>query len=397
MVCVSAGGCRDLGMWFRMLKKINKLFSLRNRKKRCGLSGNPAAPPMNPIQNMLDIGPDQVLTILDTLPGFVSIHSPVSHKVFYANSRFIEDIGDPTGKTCHELHAGSAVPCEDCKSKHVLDNGRPQYWEAQYPNGRFYRVWGIPFHMNGRQELILRLGVDITEQKEYEKQIMQYQQRLRLMTSEIAQIEERERKIFAHELHENIGQVLAGAKLELHRVQQFPGKASENSLKIVNNYLEQAINGIREVSYSLSPIILYNFGLESAIEQLTQEAEEKFGYSCTFTHDNSARHLPPDISIFIFRAINDLLLNVYKPGNPRNVAIKSEQIQDEICITLTGRDGRASLSDVRKSRTGEMCLFSIQEKIELIGGNLEVKSGINDNIFVKICMPFGQMTGKTEI
>ena len=113
-------------------------------------------------------------SLLDMLPATFCLVAP-DLTVPFANLLFRERFGDPQGRTCHELIHGRPTPCEECNLKEILATQKPVEWERSSPEGRTYHIYNYPFADIDGSPMILKLGIDITERKALEAQLLQAQ------------------------------------------------------------------------------------------------------------------------------------------------------------------------------------------------------------------------------
>jgi PAS domain S-box-containing protein len=113
-------------------------------------------------------------SLLHLLPATVCIVAP-DFSVPFANRLFRESFGDPQGRTCHELIHGRPTPCDDCNIREVLETQKPAEWERTIPEGRTHQVYNYPFADIDGSPMVLKLGLDITERKALEAQLLQSQ------------------------------------------------------------------------------------------------------------------------------------------------------------------------------------------------------------------------------
>ncbi|MBU4357493.1 MAG: PAS domain-containing protein [Proteobacteria bacterium] len=113
-------------------------------------------------------------SLLDMLPALVSVVAP-DFTVPFANLLFRERFGDPQGRTCYELSYGRQTPCDECNIREILETQKPVEWERTSPEGRTYHVYNYPFADIDGSPMILKLGMDITERKALETQLLQAQ------------------------------------------------------------------------------------------------------------------------------------------------------------------------------------------------------------------------------
>jgi len=113
-------------------------------------------------------------SLLDMLPALVCLVAP-DFSVPFANRQFREVFGDPQGRTCHELSYGRQAPCDECHIREILETQTPVEWERTTPQGRTYHIYNYPFADIDGSPMVLKLGIDITERKALEAQLLQAQ------------------------------------------------------------------------------------------------------------------------------------------------------------------------------------------------------------------------------
>ena len=102
--------------------------------------------------------------VLETLPVYVVLLSEDYHMLF-ANRFFRERFGESDGRRCFESLFDRAEPCENCETYTVLKTGAPHHWDWHGPDGRDYEVHDFPFTDSDGSQLIMEMGMDVTEQK----------------------------------------------------------------------------------------------------------------------------------------------------------------------------------------------------------------------------------------
>jgi two-component system cell cycle sensor histidine kinase/response regulator CckA len=112
--------------------------------------------------------------LLDMLPALVCLVAP-DRTMPFANRLFRESFGEPQGRTCYELSYGRQTPCDECNIREILETQKPVEWERTSPEGRTYHVYNYPFADIDGSPMVLKLGIDITERKTLEAQLLQAQ------------------------------------------------------------------------------------------------------------------------------------------------------------------------------------------------------------------------------
>ncbi len=208
-----------------------------------------------------------------------------------------------------------------------------------------------------------------------EKDLRELSDKLRSLSSEIVLTEERERRRIAVELHDRIGHALTNIRIQLGLLQTAePAEQKKISSKI-QALVDQSIQDAHTLTFELSPPVLYDLGLEAALEWLAYQTQEQHGIEVKFMDDNQPKEMDESIRLLIFQAARELLFNVVKHAGARHALI-SLQRQDRQIILRIEDDG-VGISRSRAAplkQVGGFGLFSIQERLKLQGGRLTIES-----------------------
>jgi PAS domain S-box-containing protein len=217
---------------------------------------------------------------------------------------------------------------------------------------------------------------DITSRKQDEERILSYQERLRSLSSELGLIELRERRRIAGELHDRIGQTLAIAKMRLGKLRTQAGDALGPAIDEVRTLLDQTIQDTRSLTFELSPPVLHELGLVPALEWLVDRFRGQHGILAAFEDDGRAKPLTPDVSVYLFQSVQELLMNVVKHAHAQRVDVLTSRRGDEILVTVAddgiGFDSARS-TGIAPLTTG-FGLFSIRERLFSLGAKIHVDS-----------------------
>jgi PAS domain S-box-containing protein len=200
---------------------------------------------------------------------------------------------------------------------------------------------------------------------------------LQRLTAELTQAEERERRRLARVLHDHLQQILVAAKLEIFQMgkrMQAGGLAA--GTERIRNLLDEAIEESRSLATELSPPVLYEQGLAAGLQWLGQQTQAKLLLTTSVQADATAEPNDDTIRVFLFQAARELILNAAKHGRPTSVTISLSNV-DEGYLRLTVTDDGVGCDPNRlSSGSGEagFGLFSIRERLALIGGSLEITS-----------------------
>lgn len=125
-----------------------------------------------------EMGRATALAILDHLPAFVYLKAP-DFSIRYANRCFKALWGDPEGKTCYQAIRRSSRPCPLCPELSVWRTGNPERWEWDAPDAKTYEIHSCPYTGPNGGELVLNMGIDMTERKRIEATLQLSEQKFR--------------------------------------------------------------------------------------------------------------------------------------------------------------------------------------------------------------------------
>ncbi|HLK64497.1 MAG TPA: PAS domain S-box protein [Bryobacteraceae bacterium] len=237
---------------------------------------------------------------------------------------------------------------------------------------------------------------DITEQKKTEAKLDQYRRKLRALAAELSAVEARERRAIAAQLHENLGQLLATAKIKVATVKSAVADPDlGQGIGEVQLLVEEALQQTRSLTYQLSPPILYQLGLEAALKWLSENMERQHGFRVVFSRQGESRNLAEESRAFLFSAIRELLVNVAKHSGAGHVAVRVRWCAEsvEILVADNGQgfrthDAFGAANGFPESHDG-FGLFNIQERVSDLGGRLRIRSEPAKGTAVKIYLPLG--------
>lgn len=124
------------------------------------------------VNRALDIERQRFNDVLESLPIYVILLAP-DYRVPFANRFFRERFGDSYGQRCYEYLFDRTTPCENCETFKVLKTNAPHHWEWTGPDHRNYDIFDFPFHDVDGSPLIMEVGIDITTQKQAQKELLQ--------------------------------------------------------------------------------------------------------------------------------------------------------------------------------------------------------------------------------
>jgi PAS domain S-box-containing protein len=205
-------------------------------------------------------------------------------------------------------------------------------------------------------------------------ELLQRNAQYRALASRLTQAENEERRRIAQVLHDNHQQLIVAAKFRVELLQgdSYSSNAHDVAQQVLE-ILDQALEASRSLTMELAPPILFGSGLVVALQWLARWMEENYQLQVEVIGSLPMTRVPKDVSTLFFQAVRELLLNVIKHSGVRSatvsVTLEHNQLQVAVADTGAGFDVVSALETPRS-----FGLFSIQERLILLGGRLEVIS-----------------------
>jgi PAS domain S-box-containing protein len=239
--------------------------------------------------------------------------------------------------------------------------------------------------------------VDITRSKQVEEKLREMAadleakveertKQLRRLSAQLTMTEERERRMLAEDLHDNLGQLLAVIKIKLTTLASGSPPSSVDEIVAL---VDQAERSARSITMELSPPILHRLGLMPALEWLGDEMERVYGIAVHIRGDNCDMPLSQEIQAVLYRSVRELLINVAKHARVSDASVSC------LCgkgpLVLVVEDDGCGFDPVDHARglfgQRSFGISSIYERMANLGGAMEVDSSPGNGTTVTLTIP----------
>jgi signal transduction histidine kinase len=231
---------------------------------------------------------------------------------------------------------------------------------------------------------------DVTDSQHAKEQILNYQQRLKNLASELTITEEKIRKQIADDLHDNVGQILFSARMQLEGMSsQEKNQDRKTRMKDLSIELLKAIQATRSAIFDLSPPQLNEIGLFAAIHDwLKEHIEPKYKINTTVKGEEDGYNLAENTRYLLFRSIRELVMNSIKHAEADHLVVEFEAKGKSIHINVKD-DGIGFVYDPEqiKRKSDSYGLFSIQERMSDLGGSMTIDSKVGIGTIIKLTVP----------
>jgi PAS domain S-box-containing protein len=307
----------------------------------------------------------------------------LEHRCTFCNPACLRTLGyeridDVLGKNMHELihhHRadGSLFPIEECRVHRVARTGEGIHAEDEVlwrANGTSFpaEYWSYPQRRG--QELVgaVVAFLDITERKLAEAALANVSRKL-------IEAQEQERTRIARELHDDIGQRLAMLAIELEKLQKDYSGSSTDVSRSLSELWQQSCDlatDVQSLSHELHSSKLHYLGLTAAIRSFCKEFSEQQKVEIDFTSHDLPGTQSPDISLCLFRVLQEGLHNAVKHSGVRYVQVRFWGTPDELHLTVSDQ-GRGFDRLMVEASQG-LGLISMEERLKLVNGTFSIDS-----------------------
>jgi PAS domain S-box-containing protein len=200
---------------------------------------------------------------------------------------------------------------------------------------------------------------------------------LRALAGDLTRAEERERRKISEVIHDQLQQLLSVARIKLGMALGQAGTRShQQSLSEVDDLIAESLDITRTLTAELSPAILRRSGLAAALRWLGRWYEARFALNVAVEVEEDM-DVEEEVRVALFRSVRELLFNVVKHAGVTSARVRLDREADGRVRILVSDDGAGFDPEpvrAREGTSGSFGLFSLRERLELLGGQFEVDS-----------------------
>jgi PAS domain S-box-containing protein len=226
-------------------------------------------------------------------------------------------------------------------------------------------------------------ALDASERRAAQEAAHSHLKRMQALAGELSRAEERQRRELATVLHDEIGQNLFAVTTQVLALQNRVESEKENLGKVLA-LLDRISQDTRELTFELCPPILYQIGLAPALQRLMDQMSRRHKVEIRLTGGGVG---PPDLNVrgLAYHAVRELVNNAAKHAQAQHVwvDVREEGAGLRICVE---DDGIGYDCDSHDRRNG-FGLFHLSERIELLGGRVDIDAAVGQGCRVRIDLP----------
>lgn len=212
------------------------------------------------------------------------------------------------------------------------------------------------------------------ERKRAEAELHRGNSQIREMASKLLTAQEEERRRISRELHDDIVQKVAALAMGMSRVKRRVADA-DKALADELAGIQQNIFGIaadlRQISHRLHPAVLEHAGLAAALKSFIEEFSRTEGIDVKLTVPDEKDAIPRDSGVCVYRVVQECLRNIAKHSGAKSAEVTLSIAGHDLCLVV--RDAGRGF-DVGQARGGGLGMISIEERVRLCRGTVEITS-----------------------
>ncbi len=301
---------------------------------------------------------------------------------------------DILGKRDHDLFPANIADQSISADRRILDSETPELGiieTHQKPSGKI--GWShvdklVYYNDEGKVAGTIGYALDITQRKQSEEALKKSKERLRALSAHLESVREEERANISREIHDDLGQLLTGLKMDLSWILRHSNPDQTGlraKAQAMGQLIDQTVQTVRRISSELRPRILDDFGLVAALEWQAGEFAKKTGITCRFRSSVRQLDLNPALSIAAFRIFQESLTNVVRHSGASRIEALLKR--DALGLVLTIRDNGLGISAEEIAQSNSLGLVGMRERALIVGGTVEIKGKKGNGTTVMLRLP----------
>jgi signal transduction histidine kinase len=239
-------------------------------------------------------------------------------------------------------------------------------------------------------------GLTFARMRQLEEQSASAESELRSLSGQLRTTQEDERRHLSRELHDQVGQMLTGLRMELAvigRNQSASAPDVQAAIERAKRNTEQTLSVVRNIAMLLRPSMLDDLGLTPALTWLAKEVEHSGGIEVHREIDPAVDQLPDPHRTCLFRVVQEALTNACRHSGARAVELRVTREAGLVHVRVTDQGVGFDPSAKRNKGLG---LLGMEERVRELGGHVYVTSSPGRGVSIEVDLPEPADIGETE-
>jgi PAS domain S-box-containing protein len=270
----------------------------------------------------------------------------------------------------------------------ALKTGQPGNgeWRVIWPDGSIHWIaarWQVFMDESGEALRMVGVNMDVTNRKLAEDALADVSRKL-------VQVQEEERMRIARDLHDDVNQRLAMLAIEIDQLKQSLPAASvdiDAGLTELNKKVQDVSAEVQTISHQLHSPQLEYLGVVGAIRSFCRDFASHQAVEIDFTNDDVPYRVSREVSLCLFRIVQESLHNALKHSGVKHFAVKLACADN--CLDLTISDRGLGFDAEAATKTEGLGLVSMRERTHLVNGSFSIESKLMGGTTIHVRVPIG--------
>ena len=243
--------------------------------------------------------------------------------------------------------------------------------------------------------VLQRVLSDVTEEMQERLAWERSRRELQRLSANHVDVREAERRHIAREMHDELGQRLAGLKMELANFARQRHHENDARINAMLGMVDDTVASVRRIASDLRPMMLDDLGLNPAIEWLARQTTQRTNIQVSVNLEEGLLPNENQLEIAIYRIVQEALTNVARHANATSVHIETKREGDELRVAVN--DNGCGFSAQAMERDDSHGLIGIRERTLSLGGHFEIGNVSTGGARIAIRLPLHLTDGRAKI
>jgi signal transduction histidine kinase len=235
----------------------------------------------------------------------------------------------------------------------------------------------------------------VAERERLEREVTTRTAELSELSNYLQSVREEEKSRLARDIHDELGGILVGAKMDVAwAADRFRDREPEvaNKLKRALTMLDEGVEMKRRIIEELRPTLLDNLGLAPAIDWQVRQVCERAGLQCALNLEDTDVEMPPDVTIALYRIVQEALTNIVKYAKARHVDVELVQTTEEISLVI--QDDGVGLPPGADTNALSHGISGMRQRVRALGGDFRIRGKPRAGTTLEVTIPLKPPTAQ---
>lgn len=199
-------------------------------------------------------------------------------------------------------------------------------------------------------------------------------QKVQHLRARLATLQERERQGLARELHDNLGQLITGIRVQSYLLKQQANSPAfvQRTASLLEHQCEEVQTGIRQITHQLYPVALHRVGLVVALQDMLKRWAEIHGIALSCHFPNTIISMSPERDMHLYRITQEALSNIVKHAHATAVSVSLDVKDTQLILVI--KDNGIGIAPINHTHHDGLGMESMRERASLIRASFKVTS-----------------------